>query len=265
MRAILGGSGFYRLTGMETTRRKVARTPYGLPSGALTFGRINGCEEIVFLPRHGYGHTLAPHLINYRANIWGLRSVGVTEIIAISTVGGIRADIPPGSIVLPDQIIDYTWGRVNTFIDENTPPVHIDMTTPYSDRLRKELRESAQATGVVLVDGATYGCTQGPRLETAAEIRRMARDGCDIVGMTGMPEAALARELGIEYAAICVVSNFAAGVGPSARSIAYQDVQSVYESAIQTVQQVLAHWCRRRPGSACEAVAPCSAETQVTS
>ncbi len=248
MRAVLGGSGFYRLTGMKTTRRQVARTPYGVPSGALTFGRIDDCAELVFLARHGYGHTLAPHLINYRANLWALRQVGVTEIIAVSTVGGIRADLAPGSIVLPDQIIDYTWGRVNTFVDETTQPVvHVDMTTPYSPRLREELRVSARECDLELIDGGTYGCTQGPRLETAAEIRRLERDGCDVVGMTGMPEAALARELGMEYAAICVVSNYAAGVGPSATAIAYDDARTVYEEAMQTVQRVLASWCRRIP------------------
>lgn len=246
MRGILGGSGFYRMAGMTMTRRQVARTPYGLPSGALTFGRIDDCAELVFLARHGYGHTLAPHLINYRANLWALRQAGVTHVIAVSTVGGIREDLAPGTIVLPDQIIDYTHGRISTFADDSSQPVvHTDMTLPYSSRLRDELRDASNVCNIPVIDGGTYGCTQGPRLETAAEIRRLQRDGCDLVGMTGMPEAALARELGMEYAALCVVSNFAAGIGPSAKAIAYDDAQELYTDAMQAVQRLLNSWCHR--------------------
>ncbi|MBU4609870.1 S-methyl-5'-thioinosine phosphorylase [Achromobacter sp. GG226] len=245
MRAILGGTGFYRMAGLTPTRRQAVRTPYGLPSGALTFGRIQECSEIVFLNRHGYGHTLAPHLINYRANLWALHEVGVRQIIAVASTGAVRADCAPGSLVLPDQLIDYTAGRAGTFVDAtDRPVVHVDMTEPYDAALREELLAAAAACNIPVVDGGTYACTQGPRLETAAEIRRLARDGCDLVGMTSMPEAALARELGIAYTSLCVVSNYAAGVGDSQREIAFDGAQARFEAAMQSVQHLLAAWCQ---------------------
>lgn len=244
MRAIIGGTGFYRMTGMTTTRRQVVRTPYGQASGALTFGRIGDCEELVFLNRHGYGHTLAPHLINYRANVWALREVGVTQIIAVASAGSLNEDIAPGALVLPDQLIDYTSGRAHTYVDtSDAPVVHVDMTEPYSARLREELLGAAQACAVPVADGATYGCTQGPRLETAAEARRLRNDGCDIVGMTGMPEAALARELGLDYCALNVISNYAAGIGESQSRIAFAGAQERYNDAMQDVQRLLGAWC----------------------
>lgn len=245
MRAILGGTGFYRLAGLTPTRRQAVRTPYGLPSGALTFGRIQDCSEIVFLNRHGYGHTLAPHLINYRANLWALHEVGVRQIIAVASAGAVHADSEPGTLVLPDQLIDYTSGRAGTFVDATDQPVvHVDMTEPYDAELRQQLLAAAASCGIAVGDGATYGCSQGPRLETAAEIRRMARDGCDLVGMTGMPEAALARELGIAYCALCVVSNQAAGVGDSQRSIAFDGSRERFEASMQDVQRLLVSWCQ---------------------
>ncbi len=245
MRGILGGSGFYRMTGMSTTRRQAVRTPYGLPSGALTFGRIHECAEVVFLARHGYGHNLAPHQINYRANLWALYEVGVRRVVSVATTGGIREDCLPGTLVVPDQIIDYTWGRDSTFVEgADQPVVHVDMTEPYSSSLRSDLLAAASICNVPVIDGATYGCTQGPRLETAAEIRRLQRDGCDVVGMTGMPEAALARELGMEYCAICVVTNSAAGVGASTHKIAFDGVQPLFAEAMQAVQRILGTWCQ---------------------
>ena len=245
MRGILGGSGFYRMAGLNASRRQAVRTPFGVPSGALTFGRIQECEEIVFLPRHGYGHTLAPHQINYRANLWALHEVGVTRVVSVATTGGIRPDCAPGALVLPDQLIDYTWGRDSTFVEgPDQPVVHVDMTEPYSSGLRQHLLDAAAQCEIDIIDGATYACTQGPRLETAAEIRRMQRDGCDIVGMTSMPEAALARELGIEYCALCVVTNYAAGVGDSKHSIAFDGVHPLFAQAMQSVQQLLGSWCQ---------------------
>lgn len=253
MRGILGGSGFYRLAGMSTTRRQAVRTPYGLPSGALTFGRIHECDEIVFLARHGYGHTLAPHQINYRANLWALHEVGVRRLIAVATTGAVDDSYKPGTLIVPDQIIDYTWGRDSTFVEgADQPVVHVDMTEPYSDSLRKDLLEAADLCGIPVVDGATYACTQGPRLETAAEVRRLHRDGCHIVGMTAMPEAALARELGIEYGAICVVSNYAAGVGDSAQKIAFDSVQALFADAMSDVQRLLGAWCQTEVGGGCD-------------
>ena len=205
--AIIGGSGLSQLGNMEATQRRVARTPYGEPSGALTFGHIKGCD-VVFLARHGYGHTIAPHEVNYRANIWALKDVGADCVVSVASVGGIRSDLTPGALVLPHQIIDYTWGRSSTYFEGAGVPVnHIDFTEPYSAQLRRKILAAAKACGEKILDGGTYAATQGPRLETAAEITRLERDGAHIVGMTGMPEAALAREISLDYAAIAVVAN----------------------------------------------------------
>jgi 5'-deoxy-5'-methylthioadenosine phosphorylase len=239
MLAIIGGSGLSQLASISNTRREVVRTPYGDPSGPLTFGKL-GAVDVVFLARHGYGHTIAPHEINYRANLWALRQVGVSEIVAVATVGGIRPDLIAGKLLLPNQIIDYTWGRESTFFEGADQPVtHIDFTHPYDEALRMRLAKAASAAGLPLDLTGTYGCTQGPRLETAAEIKRMAQDGCDIVGMTGMPEAALARELDIPYAAIGVVANAAAGVGQSAERISLEAITQVLDDAMGKVGQLL--------------------------
>jgi 5'-methylthioinosine phosphorylase len=241
MLAIIGGSGLAQLADLEGARREVVRTPYGDPSGPLTFGKM-GNADVVFLARHGYGHTIAPHEINYRANLWALQQVGVTEIIAVATVGGIRPELTAGTLLLPNQIIDYTWGRASTFFEGADQPVtHIDFTHPYDEALRLRLVKAASDADLNVDLKGTYGCTQGPRLETAAEIRRMARDGCDIVGMTGMPEAALARELNLAYAAIGVVANAAAGVGNSRDSISLDDIRAVLDEAMGRVRRLLAH------------------------
>lgn len=209
--AIIGGSGLDQLQSLEVTRRKVVRTPYGDPSGILKFGELFG-SQFVFLPRHGMGHTIPPHKVNYRANIWALKNSNVTEIIAFAAVGGIDSELTPGSIVLPDQIIDYTWAREHTFFDGDADIVHhIDFTHPYSTPLRNRLLDAASKASIDVVDGGTYAATQGPRLETAAEVRRLEEDGATIVGMTGMPEAALARELDLHYACVAIVVNPAAG------------------------------------------------------
>lgn len=209
--ALIGGSGLARLQEMEIDRRELVQTPYGAPSAALTFGRLFG-RKIVFLARHGERHTIPPHKINYRANIRALKQSGVDGAIAIAAVGGIHCDLEPGCLVVPDDIIDYTHGRPHTFFEDGLDAVtHIDFTHPYSVRLRVRLIEAAERAGLFICRSGTYGCTQGPRLETAAEVRRMERDGCDLVGMTGMPEAALAREQGMDYACCAVVVNRAAG------------------------------------------------------
>lgn len=211
--AIIGGTGLTSLKGLEITKREVMHTPYGEPSGPLVFGELSG-TRLLFLPRHGSGHTIPPHKINYRANIWALKESGASSIIAINAVGGIRQDMIPGRIVIPDQIIDYTWSRLATYFEEGlTQVTHIDFTHPYCEQLRQFMIEGARAIEMDIADGATYGATQGPRLETAAEIDRMERDGCDLVGMTGMPEASLAKELGLCYASCAVVANMAAGRG----------------------------------------------------
>ncbi len=242
MLGIIGGSGLTKLANLQITHKKVVRTPYGEPSGALTFGRL-GEVELVFLPRHGYGHTIPPHLVNYRANLWALEDQGVEDVVSVATVGGIHPDLKPGSMVIPDQIIDYTWGRKSTYFDEVTekPVNHIDFTQPYAQSLRAICMRAITETGETFVDGGVYAAMQGPRLETAAEINRLERDGATIVGMTGMPEAVLARELGINYAAICVVANHAAGRASSANGIRYQDVDAVLAEAMTKIRAALVH------------------------
>lgn len=245
MLAIIGGSGLSKLGNMEVTQRKVVRTPYGEPSGALTFGRIAKCD-VVFLARHGYGHTIAPHQVNYRANLWALKESGANEVVSVASVGGIRKDLGPGVLVLPDQIIDYTWGRPSTFFEGSGAPVnHIDFTEPYSPGLRKRLMKAAADAKEAVVDGGVYAATQGPRLETAAEINRLERDGADVVGMTGMPEAPLARELGLEYAAINLVANFAAGRGESEHAIPLDRIEAVLAESMGRVRRVIEKLCEQ--------------------
>jgi len=240
MLAIIGGSGLTQLGNLEISRRQIARTPYGEPSGALTFGKMGG-QEVVFLARHGYGHTIPPHLVNYRANIYALVEIALaTRIVSVASVGGIRADLAPGMLVVPHQIIDYTWGREMTFHDRiDQPVVHIDFTHPYDEALRQQLLAAGAATGEAIVDGAVYAASQGPRLETAAEIERFARDGAEIVGMTGMPEAALAREAGRPYAALTVVANWAAGRGDSQAMIRFSGIEAVLHEAMGRVRNLL--------------------------
>jgi 5'-methylthioinosine phosphorylase len=241
--AIIGGSGLTQLRNMEIIRRKVARTPYGEPSGPLTFGRIGDCD-VMFLARHGYGHTIAPHEVNYRANLWALKEAGALEVISVASVGSIRAEVGPGALVLPHQVIDYTWGRHATFFEGRGVPVnHIDFTEPYSPGLRKKIAAAAAATGQALVEKGVYAATQGPRLETAAEIDRLERDGADLVGMTGMPEAALAREVSLEYATIAVVANYAAGRGDSARAVPLDKIGAILEEAMGRVRQIINKVC----------------------
>lgn len=239
MYAIIGGSGLAKLSALQNPRRRVMRSPYGEPSGALTLGQLAG-REVVFLARHGYGHTIAPHEINYRANVWALKELGVQGVFSVATVGGVRPDLGPGTLVVPDQVIDYTHSRKNTFFEGAEARVtHIDFTLPYSARLRTILLEAARAVGERITDGATYACTQGPRLETAAEIERIARDGGDLVGMTGMPEAALAREAGLDYAALGVVVNHAAGRGDSRLQIKLEDLETVMRDTVTRAVRIL--------------------------
>ena len=239
MLAIIGGSGLSQLASLEVTQRKVVRTPYGEPSGALTFGKL-GSREVMFLARHGYGHTIAPHQVNYRANIWALKEQAVEGVISVASVGGIRREFGPGTLVLPDQIVDYTWGRRSTFFEgPGNPVTHIDFTAPYSTALRAKIVAAAGACGEALVARGVYAATQGPRLETVAEINRLERDGADMVGMTGMPEAALAREAGLEYAAIAVVANHAAGRGESAHGVELKRIEAVLEQTMGRVRRII--------------------------
>jgi 5'-methylthioadenosine phosphorylase len=238
MLAIIGGSGLSQLPFLTTQRREVVRTPYGEPSGPVTFGALKG-RPAVFLARHGYGHTLAPHDINYRANLWALKESKVTRVVSVAAVGGIRDDLGPGVIVVPHQIIDYTWGRKHTYFEGEAPVTHVDFTEPYSAEVRASILAAAKASGEAIIDGGVYAATQGPRLETAAEIDRLARDGADLVGMTGMPEAALARELDLPYAAIAVVANFAAGRGDSRLRIDLDDIDAVLRTGMTRVAHLI--------------------------
>jgi 5'-deoxy-5'-methylthioadenosine phosphorylase len=239
MLGIIGGSGLTQLSNLQVTHREVVRTPYGEPSGALTFGHMNE-REVVFIARHGYGHTIPPHAVNYRANIWALHAQKVDRVVSVASVGGIRSDMKPGAIAVPAQVIDYTYGRKHTFFEGTDQPVtHADFTHPYGEKLRAELLAAARAAGLPVIDGGVYATTQGPRLESAAEINRLERDGADMVGMTGMPEASLAREIGLHYATVAVVANWAAGRGDSADEIHLDVIRAVLTEAMGKVRVLL--------------------------
>ncbi|HMV05757.1 MAG TPA: S-methyl-5'-thioinosine phosphorylase [Accumulibacter sp.] len=236
MLAIIGGSRLGQLAGLEVERRERTGTPYGDPSGPLVFGRLAG-RDLVFLARHGSDHGIPPHRVNYRANVWAVSQVGAARaILAVAAVGGIRADLHPGDLVLPDQIIDYTWGRPSTYHEgPGSTVTHVDFSQPYDAELRRKALSAAQALSLPCAGSAVYAATQGPRLETAAEINRLERDGADVVGMTAMPEAVLARELGVPYAAINVVANYAAGRGQPPRAISLAEINAVLDGAMQRV------------------------------
>ena len=241
--AIIGGTGVYALAELADVRAELPDTRYGMPSGPVRIGRYAG-RRIAFLARHGEGHSVAPHRINYRANLAALQHVGARRVLALNTVGGITAACAPRALVCPDQLIDYTWGRISTLCEEpGTAVLHVDFGDPYTDALRTKLLDAARSTGVAVVDGGCYGATQGPRLETKAEIARMRRDGCDLVGMTGMPEAALARELGLDYACLAIVANWAAGAGADPdETITLDDVLANVAAATDDVARILRRW-----------------------
>jgi 5'-methylthioinosine phosphorylase len=235
--AIIGGTGLTTLKNLEITKQEVVHTPFGEPSGPLTYGVLSG-KNVVFLARHGYGHTIPPHKINYRANIWALHNTGVKKVIAVAAVGGIADDLHPGMLAIPDQIIDYTASRENTFFADGLSHVtHIDFTEPYCEELRQELINACKLSKLLCIPLGTYATTEGPRLETAAEVERMARDGCTMVGMTGMPEAALARELELCYATCAVVVNKAAGRGQG--PITMQEIEQSVTQGMEKVRMLL--------------------------
>ncbi len=235
--AVIGGTGLSHLKDLEIVDRRVVATPYGEPSAPLVLGRLGG-GRAWFLPRHGAGHHIPPHEVNYRANIWALKSLGVSRVVAVNAVGGIGPERPPRSLTVPDQLIDYTWGRDHTFFDSAAGQVeHVDFSAPYDPAVRRLILAAGRAAGLAIGDGGTYGATQGPRLETAAEIRRLARDGCDLVGMTGMPEAGLAREAGLAYACLAAVVNFAAGESADIHGELAEHV----EAAMSAVRTLLEH------------------------
>ena len=235
--AIVGGTGLTKLQNLDRVNQEIVNTPYGKPSGPITRG-VLADKNIVFLPRHGYGHTIPPHKVNYRANMWALREAGAQRVVSVAAVGGIRHDLDAAMLIVPDQIIDYTYSRITTYFEEElTQVTHIDFTTPYSESLRQLIINAAMAAKVTIAIGGTYAATQGPRLETAAEVDRLERDGCDIVGMTGMPEAALARELDLDYATCAVVANRAAG--RSSSEITMQEIEKQLTSGMANVVKIL--------------------------
>ena len=211
--AIIGGTGLTSIKGFKETGKEVISTPFGEASAPLIQGNLFG-KDICFLARHGTNHTIPPHKINYRANIWLLKNAGVEKIISVNAVGSIREDMQPSALIIPDQIIDYTTSRINTFFEEElTEVVHIDFTQPFCEELRQSIMNAASAKHIDIISEGTYASTEGPRLESAAEVNRLERDGCHLIGMTCMPEAALAREQELCYASISVVANLAAGRG----------------------------------------------------
>ena len=240
MDAIIGGSQLASFDGLVDVRQEKMTTPYGDPSAPITLGTIAG-RAVAFVPRHGDPHVIPPHRVNYRANIWALRDVGATHVIAIATAGGMRDDFAPGTLVVPDQVIDYTWGRAHTFSDgEKAEPVlHVDFTEPFSEALRQRLLAAGTRANAGLAGGGCYACFNGPRLESAAEIRKFMRDGCDLVGQTLMPEAGLAREAGLEYAALCPIVNPAAGLGASRHGISREELMSTRGAAMARVTALL--------------------------
>lgn len=238
--AVIGGTGLYSLAALDNPQVLEGGTIYGEPSGPVRVGDLAG-HRVAFLARHGEGHSVPPHRVNYRANLRRLADLGVSRVLAINAVGGITEAYGPRVIGVPDQVIDYTWGRVSTLCEEpGTPVLHVDFGEPYTASLRAAVLAAGSKAGVALVDGGCYGATQGPRLESRAEIVRMRRDGCDLVGMTGMPEAGLARELGLDYACLALVANWAAGCGPQAgEEITLAEVLANVEAATADLPRLL--------------------------
>jgi len=254
MLGLIGGSGLCRLHALEIDRYATPDTAYGEPSAPLCLGRL-GNLEVAFLPRHGVHHRIPPHRVNYRANIAAMAGIGVRELIGVSAVGGISDHMTPGTLCIPDQIIDYTWGRSHTYSEGHAAGVaHVDFTHPYCEALRLCLAEAAANAGLAVVDKGTCGITQGPRLETAAEIRRLARDGCDLVGMTGMPEAGLARERSLCHANLSLVVNRAAGLGDGLINAA--EIETHLHAGMQRAVQLLREL--RLPAATDRACCACS-------
>ncbi len=241
--AVIGGTGVYKLAELQDVESREVSTRFGSPSGPVRIGSLLG-QRVAFLARHGEGHSVPPHQINYRANLAALQDIGATRVLALNTVGGIGDDFGPRVLACPDQLIDYTWGRVSTLCEEpGTEVLHVDFGDPSTQSLRLKVIAAAKATGKALVAQGCYGATQGPRLETRAEVARLRRDGCDLVGMTGMPEAGLARELGLEYACLAIVANWAAGCG-TGEEITMAEVLANVDAASGGLPELIAELAR---------------------
>lgn len=235
--AIIGGTGLTQLPGLTISKAHDVQTPFGSPSAPILEGELDG-YRVLFMARHGHPHRIPPHQVNYRANLWALQKLYATDVIAVTAVGGITRNMVSKALVVPVQIIDYTHSRNATiFEDDMSSVTHVDFSYPYTDSLRQLLLESAKKVSESVINGGVYGATQGPRLETAAEIFRMEQDGCDIVGMTGMPEAVLARELKLRYAALSVIVNPAAGKGEGVITI--KDIEENLAEGMERVKRIL--------------------------
>ncbi len=248
--AVIGGTGFYEMASATLKEKQAVDTKYGRATAYIYVSRGGG--EFAFLPRHGEGHALAPHKINYRANIMALKQIGVERIIGVCSAGSLRKNIKPGDFVLVDQFLDFTRGRPDTFFDEEGTVVHTDVTGPYCPEMR-ECIGSVPAKGFRLHKQGTYVCAQGPRFETAAEIRMFAALGGDVVGMTGVPECVLARELGLCYACLAVVTNYAAGIGE--RPLSHEEVVAQMKKAGTVLQDYVAECLAgipEKPGCSCK-------------
>ncbi|MBL6751909.1 MAG: S-methyl-5'-thioinosine phosphorylase [Nevskia sp.] len=236
--AVIGGTGMNQWPGLVVHKQVRMDTPYGAPSAPLLQGKVYGIEA-VFLARHGEGHRIPPHAINYRANVWALKQAGVRTVVAIAAVGAIAPWLPPGAVAVPEDLIDYTWNRQHTYSDGADAELqHVAFTEPYSERVRRELIHAALAARIDVAESGVMAVTQGPRLESAAEIRRLKRDGCDMVGMTGMPEAGLARELGLDYGCLAVSVNWAAGIG---RGDIHAEIHESIDTGMERVRAILQH------------------------
>lgn len=243
--ALIAGSGGLGLLEGLPVQEVSLETPYGPIPGPVRAGGGAG-RRLIGLARHGEPHGLAPHAVNYRANLWLLKDLGAEQVLATYTVGAIDGALKPGDLVLPGQLIDYTWGRAHTYDDAGQQ--HVDFTVPYDAGLTDKFAAVAKRLGSPLVVGGVYGCTQGPRLETAAEIDRMERDGCTLVGMTAMPEAALARELGLALLGICVVVNPAAGRGPDPTRIDHRMLAQDRAAGLAKANRLIAEFCELQSG-----------------
>ncbi len=234
--AIIGGSGLYSLNSIKKTEKKRIETPYGTSPG-IVVGEFEG-KKLAFLPRHGEGHTTPPHKINFRANLWSLKELGIERILATTAVGSLRKEFEPGKLIILDQFLDFTKNREKTFYEGNGEKVvHVDMTNPYCPELRKILIEIGKKRGIPIEEKGTYACTEGPRFETAAEIKMLKKMEADVVGMTNVPESVLARELEMCYSTISVVTNYAAGI--SADKLTHKEVAEIMDKNIKKVQNLI--------------------------
>lgn len=238
MLALIAGTGFYDWEELKNQQEKHISTPYG--EASVFQGEVmtpQGAKPLVFLPRHARNHSIPPHLINYRANIWALQSLGVDKIIAVNAVGSLLREVPPGSIVLVDDFLDFTYGREHTFFTGGEAGVqHTDMTHCYDEEWQQQIKAAAERANIPLMEKGVYVCVQGPRFESRAEIQAFARLGGTISGMTGVPEVTLANELGLKYGSLAMVTNFACGL---ADKVTHAEVTELMNANAKSLAQIL--------------------------